>query len=322
VKPDVTAIVPTRNRRALLQRTLRTVLNQRDVALEVIVVDDGSTEDAQPVIEALGDVRLRLLRHDNPTGVSIARNHGAEAARGEWLAFCDDDDLWAPDKLSRQLAAARTAGRRWCYGGAVNIDVNQRIISGMAAPAPDRMRAVLPRWNQMPGGSSNVIVEREMFRDAGAWDPTLVNLADWDLWIRLSRLGEPASVGRPLVGYRIHSGNASSNTALTLHEASLIERRYGVRVDYGAIHYYLGWVALRSGRRRVAATHFAQSALRGSIGAVAGTAADILRARVRRLFTDVTPRHGDREWCQDAEQWLAELNGARPCNIRSEQRDE
>src|SRR4051812_1633371 len=104
--PEITAIVPTHNRSNLLEQTLRSVLSQRGVDLEVVVVDDGSTDDVAAVVGALDDQRIRLIRHDHPMGVSTARNHGAKVATGDWLAFCDDDDLWSPDKLARQLAAA------------------------------------------------------------------------------------------------------------------------------------------------------------------------------------------------------------------------
>ena len=119
---DVSVIVPTRNRSALLATTLRTVVRQRDVDLEVIVVDDGSTDDTGGVVAALDDPRVLLIRCPPPGGVSAARNVGAAEAHGEWLAFLDDDDLWAPDKLACQLRAAREAGRDWVYGGAVVIE--------------------------------------------------------------------------------------------------------------------------------------------------------------------------------------------------------
>ncbi|HEX6207479.1 MAG TPA: glycosyltransferase family 2 protein, partial [Actinomycetota bacterium] len=109
--PEISAIVPTHNRAGLLTTTLRTVLWQRDVSLEVVVVDDGSSDATADLVEGLGDPRVRLVRHDAPRGVSTARNRGASEARGDWLAFCDDDDLWAPDKLARQLAAARDGDR-------------------------------------------------------------------------------------------------------------------------------------------------------------------------------------------------------------------
>ncbi len=102
---DVSVIIPTRNRRQLLELTLRSVLWQRDVDFEVIVVDDGCTDDTPQMLRDLRDPRIRTVRHERSQGVSAARNHGIAEARGEWVAFLDDDDLWAPDKLTQQLDA-------------------------------------------------------------------------------------------------------------------------------------------------------------------------------------------------------------------------
>ena len=112
---EVSVIVPTRNRSALLAMTLRSVLRQRDVDLEVIVVDDASTDDTPRVLAALTDTRVRVIRHAMPSGVAAARNHAAAETQADWLAFIDDDDLWAPEKLLCQLQAAQQLGRDWAY---------------------------------------------------------------------------------------------------------------------------------------------------------------------------------------------------------------
>ena len=156
---DVSVIVPTRNRRTLLTMTLRSVLRQRDVGFEVIVVDEGSTDDTAEFLAALDDPRVRVIRHDDALGLSAARNRGAAEARGDWLAFIDDDDLWAPDKLARQLRAAEDAGCDWVYTGAVNIE-GRRIVHGRPPLPPDETVATLPRYNAIPGGASNVAWRR------------------------------------------------------------------------------------------------------------------------------------------------------------------
>ena len=140
--PEVSVVVPTHDRGDLLTRTLRTILWQRDVDLEVLVVDDGGPDPAVAahVVAELADDRVVLARNAVPAGVSAARNRGIAAARGAWVAFCDDDDLWAPDKLALQLAAAHRSGRGWVYSGAVKIDLHDRVIGGL--PRPRRTR----RW--------------------------------------------------------------------------------------------------------------------------------------------------------------------------------
>jgi glycosyltransferase involved in cell wall biosynthesis len=312
VTPDITAVVPTHNRRVLLQLTLRTILAQRDVDLQVVVVDDGSTDGTSEMVNGLGDRRVRLIRHERASGVSIARNHGAAEATGAWLAFCDDDDLWAPDKLTRQLAAASGTDRKWAYGGAVRIDAQHRIMSAALPPPPEQVVERLPSWNVMPGGSSNVIVRADLFTSVGGWDPSLVNLADWDLWARLARHGPPARVEAPLVGYRIHLGNASANTKLILREARLVDGRYGARLDYGELYRYLASVCLRSGRRWPALGYFVQAAARGQARTVAGTLAALSRDRVANRVAALRPKYPAARgvWITEAETWIAPLRDA------------
>lgn len=110
---SLSVVVPTRNRCALLMTTLTSFLASRDVDLEVVIVDDGSTDGTAHRIAALGEPRVRLVRHDVSTGVVAARNLGIGLAEGEWLGFCDDDDVWAPEKLTRQIHAADVGGQGW-----------------------------------------------------------------------------------------------------------------------------------------------------------------------------------------------------------------
>jgi hypothetical protein len=167
----------------------------------------------------------------------------------------------------------------------------------------------LPRWNAIPGGSSNVVVRAEVLMAAGGWNAGLINLADWDLWTRLARLGAPACVDRPLVGYRVHPGNASANTSLILREARLMDGRYGARLDYGALHHYLAWVHLRSGRRKAALAHLAKAAGRGEIVEVARTLATLARARMGKTVTALSPQPSplQRAWMAEAERWISRL---------------
>jgi glycosyltransferase involved in cell wall biosynthesis len=305
----VSVVVPTHNRSGLLVQTLRSVLWQRDVDLEVLVVDDGSSDDTAEAVAALGDPRVRLLRHATPQGVSAARNRGVAAAAGRWLAFCDDDDLWAPDKLARQLAAAHTTGRAWVYTGELRIDLHGRIIAATAPPSPERVAAWLPHWNLVPGGCSGVMVSRAALAAAGPFDTGLRNLADWDLWIRLGRTGPPARAACLLVAYRLHGGNASQDVAGILDEVDMLDRRDGVAVDRGDFAYYLGVLQLRSGHRRRALGHFADAARRGKVIPAARAITWIGRDRLPwSPFRALPPRHGRQaRWRAEAEAWLAEL---------------
>ena len=106
---EITVVIPTHNRAQLMPKTLRSVLRQRGVELEVVVVDDGSSDATPEILQRIRDPRVRWLRHEEPQGVANARNLGFVAVDTPWVAFTDDDDLWAPDKLACQLAARRAA---------------------------------------------------------------------------------------------------------------------------------------------------------------------------------------------------------------------
>ena len=107
---DVTVVIPTHNRRQLVAQAVRSVLHQEGVSLELVVVDDGSTDGTGPWLDRIAatDSRIKVVHHEQPRFISRARNAGIARASGRWVAFCDDDDLWAPDKLSSQLAALRS----------------------------------------------------------------------------------------------------------------------------------------------------------------------------------------------------------------------
>ena len=306
----VSVVVPTHNRSDWLRVTLRTVLWQQDVDLEAIVIDDGSTDDTAQTVADLGDGRVRLLRHEIPRGVSGARNHGAAEAQGEWVAFIDDDDLWAPEKLARQLRAAHSTGRSWVYTGSVTIDDGPRVIGGAPPPPPERVVELLPRYNVIPGGGSNVIVRRDALDRVGPFDPRLKNTEDWEMWIRLAGQGPPAWVREPLMAYRVHSANASLDIEAIFAGVLLIERRHGTKVDRGVLHRWIAESCLRTGQRTEALEHMVLAAVRGQTRHVIDDLFVILRRRLDR-YRPRSSANGSRlqhpEWIGRARGWLEEV---------------
>ena len=308
--PTVSVVVPTHDRRRLLGQTLASILRQREVDLEVLVVDDGSSDGTAEAVAGLGDARVRLLRHPTPQGVAAARNRGIAEAAGAWLAFCDDDDLWAPDKLARQLQAAHQTGRGWVYTGEVRIDLRQQIVGGThPPPPPEQVASRLPHWNLVPGGCSGVIASKAALAVTGWFDTRLRNLADWDLWIRLGRTGLPAWVPGLLVGYRLHGGSASRETTSILAEADMLDRRDGVAVDRGDLEHYLGVLCLRSGRRRDALRHLAAAARHGKVVSAGRGLAWMAQERLPLALLQglrQQQRRYDR-WRAEAQAWLDQL---------------
>jgi glycosyltransferase involved in cell wall biosynthesis len=311
--PQVSVVIPTRSRSGLLALTLRGVLRQRGVDFEVVVVDDGSTDDTAAMVTRLGDGRVRLLRHDRSLGVSAARNRGIAEAPGRWVAFLDDDDLWAPDKLARQLQAAHQSGRAWVYAGDVEVDERLRVIAGAPPAPPERVMELLERHNAVPAGASNVVVRADVLARCGPFDEQLPNHEDWDMWIRLARLGEPAWVPQPLVALRQHAANASWNTARMLQDLQVIERRHGITADRAAHHRWAAWVALRAGRRGEALRHYAGAVRCGDLpslgrAVLAAARPSLANARADRLARRATGQ----PWAAAAQAWLDQLLAAEP----------
>jgi hypothetical protein len=315
---EVSVVIPTRDRRRLLAMTLKSVLRQRSVHLEVIVVDEASTDGTPSFVAAMRDPRISLIRHDEPRGPSAARNDGAARARGEWLAFVDDDDVWAPDKLARQLAAARSARSEWVYAGVVNVGPALEVVSGRPPPSPREVVAALPGSNMVPGGSSNVAVLREVAHEVGGFDERFGLCEDWELWARLAERSEPAAVASPLVGYRVHEVNRSLDGDRILREVALIESIHHGRVDRGRLHRWLAESYLRVDRRAAALGQLGLAVVRGAPLEAAGDLAVIARRRVRRAFGIEGTRDrealGDR-WQRAAEPWLRELAEARDDSV-------
>jgi len=309
--PDVSVVIPTHNRRDLLTVTLKSALLQRNVEVEVIVVDDGSSDDTARLISAESDRRVRLVRHASSLGVSAARNRGVAEASAAWIAFLDDDDIWAPGKLAGQLAAAQERGRAWVYGGAVEIDARGRLIGGEPPPRPEILLRRLRRSNLMPAGSSNVVVRSATLDRAGGFSPDLRHLADWDLWLRLARLGPPACVPAPLVAYRLHSGQATLDRSGMLAEARILEARHAA--DRSSIYRWLAWSSLRVGRRA--------QAFRAYLGAVrAGDPISVARAFAVLLYPRMATSRVSRRsrrwlaWQQEAEEWLRYVLSQNPAD--------
>lgn len=209
-EPTVSVVIPTRNRAEVLKtHALPSALAQRDIDVEVVVVDDGSDEDDRRAMENLTDSRVRVVRHATREGQSRARNTGIEAARGEWIAFLDDDDLWSPDKLREQLDAAAVAHAEFVYTGGVMVDEGRggEVLSVMALFPPEGLLERLLRMNAIPAGASTVIARSSVVREVGGFDENLVQFTDWDLWIRLAAHGRAAMCPAELVAYCLHDSN-------------------------------------------------------------------------------------------------------------------
>jgi glycosyltransferase involved in cell wall biosynthesis len=242
-------VIPTRDRwPQLTVAGLPAALAQEQVDHEVVVIDDGSSDGTSPGLAGLHEPRLRVLRNDSPRGVAAARNRGLAEARAEWVAFLDDDDLWSPDKLRAQLAAA-DSGADFVYAGGVVTDPEGRPLRDSPAPEPGTLARALARRNVI-GGPSAVMVRTDTLRRLGGFDERFSLLADWELWIRLARIGSPAACRQPLVGYREHGSNMSGiQIDDAFAELATLVELHELDVDFDEFARWLAWQQRRVGRR-------------------------------------------------------------------------
>ncbi|MGQ9689067.1 MAG: glycosyltransferase family 2 protein [Desulfobaccales bacterium] len=184
--PLVSVIIPTYNRAFWVKEAAASVLAQTFRDFELIVVDDGSTDATLETLAAVAPEGTKILRRPQRRGVSAARNLGVAAARGEWLAFLDSDDLWLPDKLLRQVEYLRShpdleicqTEEIWIRNGVrVNKPVSHRKMAG---------DIFLPSLERCMISPSAVMLRRQLFEEAGGFDETLPAAEDYDLWLRLA----------------------------------------------------------------------------------------------------------------------------------------
>ena len=293
-RPDVSVVIPTRDRHEILRRTLEGALAQEGVDLEVIVVDDGSRDGTAERLAGLDEPRLRIVRNETSRGVGAARNIGIREARGEWLAFLDDDDLWSPQKLKTQIDTARAGGAAVAYAAVAVVDEELDLIEILRGPQPAKVRDDLITGCVIPAGCSNVVATAEIVRAVDGFDERLHQFADWDMWLRLTARGDVAVAEAPLVAYVQHSGSMMlANDLRDLIEEfnyiaakhSALSRERGIDFDRAGLERWMAWGESRSGRRLAAARRYLRAAftygrarnaamarwsLRHSVGALMG----------------------------------------------------
>jgi glycosyltransferase involved in cell wall biosynthesis len=203
--PTVSIILPTYNRAALLGRSIRSVLGQSYADFELIVIDDGSTDETSGVVADFCDRRIKYIPLSRNTGAGAARNVGIQMARGTFLAFQDSDDEWLPSKLVKQMSAFEGRSDRL---GMVYSDMQSIQSDGTAIyfPAPsgpfDRLINPAIRFYQVCNlGVQSAVIKREFLDAAGHFNESLPAFEDLEMFIRLSRRCEFHRLAEPLVKY-------------------------------------------------------------------------------------------------------------------------
>lgn len=216
--PRVSVVLPTHNRNDTLRRAIASVLAQSYTDFELIVVDDGSSEDIQQVVKAFGDPRAICWRRDQRGGPGAARNEGIRRARGEFIAFQDSDDEWLVNKLARQVEVFERSPPEIglvCAGYFIDQESGRpRYVAARAAFLDEK--AVLSHFHFF---APMWLARTSMLRQAGLFDESLPSREDWELAIRLSGHCRFAGVAEPLVIKHRITGSVSAN--LTAHVTSL-----------------------------------------------------------------------------------------------------
>ncbi len=229
----ISVVIPSRNRRVQLERAIASVRRQTWPNIEIIVVDDASSDDTPSYLKRLVDSRTDVLsvRNERPQGGAGARNKGIDVARGDYVAFLDDDDTWLPEKLQTQVALLKASP----FASAASCSFFMEHGFGKRTvirlfPTADTQQIL--RTNHL-GGASMCMAASHVLREIGGFDPKLRSGQDWDLWIKLTDRGPVLVCPEPLVCYMPHEGaRITSNPSATYAGRRRIYLRYKSRMTH------------------------------------------------------------------------------------------
>jgi glycosyltransferase involved in cell wall biosynthesis len=256
MSPKVSVVIPVFNRPAPVRRAIESVLAQTCQDFEIIVVDDGSTDDTPATVEAIADPRITLVRHERSRGGSAARNTGIRASSAPYVAFLDSDDEWMPTKLVKQLAVFHRSGQRLglVYTGTERVFADGSRSRQIPRRHDNLTRALLTE--NVVGETSVGMVLRSALQETGGFDEHLPASQDMDLWLRIADRFPADVVPEALV--RVAKGNdsgrISANIVATTQGRELFRRKHREKlIRYGVLHLHLresGWWYLRGARDR------------------------------------------------------------------------
>jgi glycosyltransferase involved in cell wall biosynthesis len=262
--PLVSVIIPSYNRSTLLPRAIKSVLDQTFSDLEVIVVDDASTDDTRQSVENLKDSRIRYVRHNINKGVNAARNTGIQSALGEFVAFLDSDDEWLPEKLAKQLdrfaEVGDDVGVIYC-GYLTKFQGTGEILATNIPQIRGQVFGEL--LNKCFLVSGTPLIRIRCFPE-GFFDENLHGCEDWDMWLRISKNYQFDFVPDILAIIYIHGtqNTASLSTMLQGRESFVMKHKDEI-IQYPAVYARhmkrLGILYSFAGNKMKASTYFLES---------------------------------------------------------------
>lgn len=228
--PEVSVIIPVYERLDLALLSVEAVFAQREVACQVIVVDDGSAADTT-ALSAYVNSRGGQFISQPHGGIAAARNAGLDFAACPWVAFVDSDDVVYPTKLAMQIDALMSHSAVWSCTGFDLLSPDGETIGG------ENLCALRDRFLEYscPFGSTSVLVSRDAVKDLGGFDVQFVRSEDWDLFIRLHRMSRPVVLTDRLYGYRLSCGNVTGrDPEQWLRAWEMLCAKHDIRPEPGA----------------------------------------------------------------------------------------
>lgn len=240
--PAISIIIPTYNRANLIGKSINSVLNQTFKDFEIIIVDDGSTDNTENIVKNFDDRRIRYIKNKRNKGACAARNAGIKIAKGKYIAFQDSDDEWLPEKLEKQIKFFRTAKSKI----GIVYTAYWQIKNGNKIYMPPK------RVKQRNGniykellkssfiGNQTILLKKECFKKSGVFDENLPRLQDWDLVLRLAKYYDFKFIDDPLVLYHYNSDSISTNYKMfsTAIERMIIKHFKNSNNKLVAKHYF------------------------------------------------------------------------------------
>jgi glycosyltransferase involved in cell wall biosynthesis len=258
----ISAVIPAYNYGRYVTEAVDSVLAQTYPDIEVIVVDDGSTDDTRERLAPYED-RIRYIYQANK-GLSAARNTGIRNARGKWVALLDADDVWHPRKTEVQLKATEALGDLGLIGSPKTFEMPE-----VLPPDPEIQRLEVRDFlTAAPFGPSAVLVRRDCFDEVGLFDESLTSIEDRDMWLRLAARYPAAVVKSPCWKYRHHDGQMSRRAArMYQNYRSVLEKFFRSQRSYkhlkgqawGYLYYDASWSFLQESERRTALVYLLKS---------------------------------------------------------------
>jgi glycosyltransferase involved in cell wall biosynthesis len=237
--PLVSVIIPAHNSMRYIGETIESVLAQSYSNLEVIVVDDGSTDQQGEIILSLAskDSRIRYFSKCNQ-GVSNARNTGFNLSKGDYVAFLDADDVWLPDNLSEKIEKIQSGNFGLVHSDASIIDEDSKLLDRVMKGGEGRLlSAMLEMTSTQVPGPSSIVLKRSTIKNVGLFDTRLSTSADQDFFLRFANFYPIGRVSKPTWKYRIHSNNMHKNIALMEHDVLAVYKKASINKQFSSWWY-------------------------------------------------------------------------------------